>query len=97
MNAPEIGDAGGAADGGQRSFVAIVKRLPRFSGEIALDAARSVNAALHRHLGDAGKRHAHRRKVADDENFRMPRQRQIVVDQNASGAVERHAERARQR
>ena len=58
-------------------------------------------AHLHRHLRDAGQRLAvapvERRQVADDEDVRRARNREVRLDVHPPRAIERHAERGAER
>ncbi len=59
-----------------------------------------MHAALHRDLRDTRQLLPlgidKRRRIADDEDLRMSRDRQVALDDYAPGAVERHAERREQ-
>ena len=97
----EVGDGGGAADRRQRAFVAVAERRVRLAGERLLDRFRRVHAFLNRGRRDAGNELTagllDRGEIADDENFGMSRDREIGLDDDASGAIERDVETMRQR
>ena len=84
-----------AADGGHAALVPVPKPLRWSALENGLDVVRGVPPLLHGHWRNAWQRFPGLirkiREIADDENFRMSRNREVVVNENAPYAVDRDA------
>ena len=84
LNAAEVGDRRGAADGGHVAEIAIRERPQRLVLDRAQDVARRMRAHLDRHLRDARQRPAvgpvERRQVADHEDVRRAGNREVRQD-----------------
>ena len=97
----EVGDRRGPADRRHVAEIAIAERPQRLLLERAQDVGDGVASHLDRDLRDAGQRPAvvagQRREVADDEDVRRARDREVRLNQHAAGAIERHAERRAER
>src|SRR6266550_2715787 len=84
-------DGAVAANGRHVTLVSVAKwdRLPSlYASE---NVSRGARARLHRRGSDAGHGAApgeHRRKIADDEDLRMPWNTEIRLDQHSPAAIE---------
>ena len=87
----DVGDPGQPADDRDIAVVAVAERLVRPAEDPPADDLRGVRPALHRALGDARRRLALLprldRRVADDEDLRVPGQREVRSDQHAPRPV----------
>src|SRR5207237_712571 len=91
---------GPAADCRHDAVVAVAEGLERLSGDRAEDVLGRARPLLHRHLRDARQRLAvlhERAQVAGDEDIRMLRERERRFGRRAADAIERDAERLRNR
>ena len=91
-----------AADGGHAALIKIPKPLRWSAFENGLDVVRGVPPLLHGHGRNAWQRFPGLirkiREIADNENFWMSRDREVVVNDNAPYAIDRDAkESCRQR
>ena len=97
----ELGDGGGAADGGQAAFIVIVKIASRLVLEIARDRVRDPVPLLDRDWRDARQHLAilvsERGQVANHEYFRMSGDAEIGLHEHAPGAVDGHTQLSAQR
>jgi hypothetical protein len=93
----EIGDGRRAADGRHVPEIPILERPARLTIDAADDISRGVPARLNCDLGDTWQRPAvcpgDRRKIADDEDLRVPRDREVRLYDDSPRSIRRDAER----
>src|SRR5207237_2239378 len=88
------------SDGGHRALVDVAEWYPRAAEHVLADVLGDVAAALHGELGHAGQRRSVlglRDEIAGHEDLGAIWHREIVLDPDAPGAIERHTEVAGQR
>ncbi len=93
MHRVQIGDSPVSTDGRERAFVPIPESQRLLTVDHREDVPRGMFALLDRDWSEAGQRLAFLvgkiRKVADNLHFRMSRNRQVFIHENATGAINR--------
>ena len=93
----QISDGFVATNGRHAALIKIPKALRRASFQHPENIAGGVPALLHRYGRNARERFliliGKIRKVANDLHFRMPRNREVIVDDDAADSINRSTER----